>query len=50
MLVYLLAWLFFDAHRAEEANTFLNAEDGEIFRVYMSNTFSLYIWGWSIAL
>lgn len=33
MLVYLLAWLFFDAHRAEEANTFLNAEDGNIFRV-----------------
>lgn len=33
MLVYLLAWLFFDAHRAEEANTILNAEDGNIFRV-----------------
>nr|XP_022328969.1 major facilitator superfamily domain-containing protein 12-like [Crassostrea virginica] len=32
MLVYLLAWLFFDAHRAEEASTYLNAEDGEIFR------------------
>lgn len=33
MLVYLLAWLFFDAHRAEEASTYLNVEDGEIFRV-----------------
>ncbi|XP_062602033.1 major facilitator superfamily domain-containing protein 12-like [Saccostrea cucullata] len=32
MFVYLLAWLFFDAHRSEEASTYLNEEDGYIFR------------------
>lgn len=45
MLVYLLAWLFFDAHRAEEASTYLNAEDGEIFRVcniFLNVTSSIY--------
>lgn len=50
MLVYLFVWLFFDVYRVEEVNIFFNVEDGEIFRVYMSNIFSLYIWGWLIVL